>query len=60
MMRCPRCKKQHDILKYVPMGMIEEFVADTTPVYKCPGCRWIFAPADRLVFELMNQEESHA
>ena len=48
-MRCPRCKRQHDILQYVPMGMIEEYAEDTTPVYKCPACRWIFAPADSLL-----------
>jgi uncharacterized C2H2 Zn-finger protein len=43
-MRCPRCKKTHDILRYVPMGQIEEFQTETVPVYKCPSCRWIFAP----------------
>lgn len=48
-MVCPRCKKSHDILEYVPMKMIEEFAADTTPVYKCPSCRWIFAPAEPIV-----------
>ena len=47
-MRCPRCKRLHDILKYIPMKQIEEFVEDTTPVYKCPACRWIFAPAEKL------------
>jgi rubredoxin len=51
-MRCPRCKKLHDILKYVPMKQIEEFSEETTPCYKCPSCRWIFAPADPLVIAL--------
>ena len=44
-MTCPRCREQHDILRYVPMGQIEEFKDETVPVYKCPSCRWIFAPA---------------
>lgn len=50
-MTCPRCKRDHDILQYVPMKMIEEFAAETTPVYKCPACRWIFAPADPLIID---------
>lgn len=43
-MRCPRCKELHDILRYVPMGQVEEFIEETNPVYKCPSCRWIFSP----------------
>lgn len=46
-MRCPRCRKQHDILMYVPMVQVRAFESDTVPVYKCPSCRWIFAPAAR-------------
>ena len=26
------------------MGQVEEFVTETNPIYKCPGCRWIFSP----------------
>ena len=44
-MRCPRCKQQHDVLQYTPMRLIEEFARETTPLYKCPNCRWMFAPA---------------
>jgi hypothetical protein len=44
-MTCPRCRDKQDILRYVPMGQIEEFKEETMPVYKCPSCRWIFAPA---------------
>jgi DNA-directed RNA polymerase subunit RPC12/RpoP len=44
LMRCPRCKQQHDVLQYTPMRMIEEFATETTPIYKCPNCRWLFAP----------------
>jgi hypothetical protein len=28
---------------------IEEFERDTTPVYKCPACKWVFAPAEPLL-----------
>lgn len=61
-MLCPRCKRQHAIELYVPLETIEEFAAETTPVYKCPTCKWIFAPADemphQLVSELMDRIES--
>jgi len=50
-MRCPRCKRVKDILEYVPMLTIEEFAEETTPVYKCPTCTWIFAPADPIVID---------
>lgn len=45
-MVCPRCEQPHDLLHYRPLGFIDKFVEDTTPVYKCPSCRWIFAPAE--------------
>lgn len=44
-MRCPRCRVKNDLLRYVPMGMIEEFRHETNPIYKCPECRWVFSPA---------------
>jgi rubredoxin len=52
-MTCPRCKKQHDVIQYVPLETIEEFAAETTPCYKCPSCKWIFAPAERLSHDLL-------
>jgi hypothetical protein len=55
MMTCPRCKKDHDILLYVPLRMIEEFKDETTPIYKCPSCRWTFAPSERLLVELLER-----
>jgi hypothetical protein len=27
------------------MRRIEEFARETTPIYKCPNCRWLFAPS---------------
>jgi rubredoxin len=48
-MRCPRCKRFHNILEYIPLMQIEEFERDTTPVYKCPACKWVFAPAEPLL-----------
>lgn len=44
MIRCPRCKRMHDVLQYTPMRLIEEFAAQTVPIYKCPKCLWLFAP----------------
>jgi heterodisulfide reductase subunit C len=58
-MRCPRCRGLFDILQFVRLMQIEEFVTDTTPVYKCPkkavsqdgnhGCGFLFAPAESAV-----------
>jgi len=31
------------------MRLIEEFAPETTPIYKCPSCRWIFAPIDGVI-----------
>src|ERR1044072_3017284 len=44
-MRCPRCRRLHDVLRYVPMGQIDRYIAETNPVYRCPRCRWVFSPA---------------
>lgn len=52
-MTCPRCKTPHEIFKYVPLEVIEEYAAETTPCYKCPKCKWIFAPADPLPHKLI-------
>jgi transposase-like protein len=48
-MVCPRCRVEHNVLRYVPMGMIEEFRDETNPIYKCPSCRWVFSPIERAV-----------
>lgn len=56
-MVCPRCRKEHDVLRYVPMGQIEEFKAETMPVYKCPTCRWIFAPANHVRDEILEGKD---
>lgn len=53
-MKCPRCKGTHDILQYVPMGQVEEFLSETNPIYKCPKCRWIFSPARNVVEDFLN------
>lgn len=53
-MKCPRCREVHDILKYVPMGQVEEFLSETNPIYKCPSCRWIFSPAKNVVEDFLS------
>ena len=53
-MKCPRCREINDILKYVPMGQIEEFLSETNPIYKCPKCRWIFSPARNVVEDFLS------
>jgi len=44
-MTCPRCREKQDVLRFVPMGIIEEFKDETNPIYKCPECRWVFSPS---------------
>lgn len=59
MMRCPRCKQQHDVLQYTRMRMIEEYSRETTPIYKCPHCRWQFAPCidEKIIMEWLLGRE---
>ena len=45
-LRCPRCKKKHDVLLYRPLEQMEEYASETSPVYTCPSCRWKFALTD--------------
>lgn len=44
-MRCPRCKKPQHVTDFERLMEIEEFAQETTPVYRCLLCRWVFAPA---------------
>lgn len=43
-MICPRCRAEDDILRYVPLLQAKEYEHETVPIYKCPACRWVFAP----------------
>lgn len=52
-MICPRCKKPHNILAYIPMEQIEEFKNETNAVYRCPSCRWVFSPTDESLWKAM-------
>jgi len=58
-MHCPRCKREHDILQYIRLESSPEFELETVPVYKCPSCKWIFAPAgemDHQVYARMEKD----
>ena len=54
-MVCPRCKRKQDILQFVPMMTIEEYAHEVCPIYKCSLCKWLFAPSDNLMFEVLSQ-----
>lgn len=45
-MTCPRCRTTRDMLLYKKMDMEPDYADSLTPCYKCPSCRFIFAPAD--------------
>lgn len=58
-MTCPRCKDEHDVLQYRRMMTIEEYEHETAPIYKCPKCNFMFAPAgqmDHEIYEVVYQE----
>ena len=57
-MRCPKCLRQHDILQYVPLGLMPDFVEETAIIYRCPKCRWLFAPAYRISLEAMEMNDA--
>ena len=44
-MTCPRCKVEQELLHFIPLKKIEEYDESTMTIYKCPLCRWLFAPA---------------
>jgi rubredoxin len=54
-MTCPRCKKDHDILQYIRLETSPEFELETTPVYKCPTCKWLFAPAGEMSHDVYSK-----
>lgn len=54
-MVCPRCKSEQDLLQYIRLEMIEEFSHETTPVYKCPKCKWLFSPAGEMPQEIFDK-----
>jgi DNA-directed RNA polymerase subunit RPC12/RpoP len=57
-MRCPRCRKENDILMYIPMGVVDEFRSETVPIYKCPECRWLLAPSNNAIAEIFSEADS--
>ena len=42
-LKCPRCKQESSVEEYLRLVEAEEFKLETSPVYKCPRCKWIFA-----------------
>jgi rubredoxin len=58
MMICPRCKRSSDILSYIRLETIEEFAAETTPVYKCSFCKWLFSPAGAMEQDIYAKFEA--
>ncbi len=57
-MTCPRCKQGNDILTYIRLETIEEFAMETTPVYKCSKCKWIFSPAGEMPQDIYAKFEA--
>lgn len=43
-MVCPRCEERQDILAYKRLQQYPNYYDQTAPLYKCPKCRFVFAP----------------
>lgn len=43
-LRCPRCRRLFDILRFIPMERPVAFEAQLNWLTKCPGCRFVFSP----------------
>lgn len=43
-MTCPRCEKSQDLLAFIRLAQANEDKYLTAPIYKCPECRFVFAP----------------
>lgn len=57
-MTCPRCKRQSDLLQYIRLETIEEYAQETTPVYKCAFCKWLFSPAGEMEQDVYSKFEA--
>lgn len=54
-MTCPRCKRPHDVLQYIRLMTIEEYELETVPIYKCPDCKFMFAPAGEMAHDVYEK-----
>lgn len=43
-MICPRCEERNNLLKFTKLNQVNARDYNTVPIYKCPECRYVFAP----------------
>ena len=53
-MLCPRCEVRQDILMFKRLQHSEAYADVTECVYKCPQCRFVFAPISGVVYNYFS------
>lgn len=43
-MICPRCQERSNLLNFTKLNQVNSEHYNTVPIYKCPSCRYVFAP----------------
>jgi uncharacterized protein YbaR (Trm112 family) len=43
MLVCPSCEKEHDILAYKPLEIVQKYADQVVPPIICPSCKHWFA-----------------
>lgn len=45
LLTCPRCHNEASVESYMRLVEAESYKHETSPIYKCEKCKWIFALA---------------
>jgi rubredoxin len=51
---CPRCEVRQDILIFKRLQHSEKYEDVTECIYKCPQCRFVFAPISGVIYNYFN------
>jgi rubredoxin len=54
-MMCPRCEVRQDILIFKRLQHSDRYEDVTEAIYKCPLCRFVFAPISGVVYNYFNE-----
>lgn len=49
-MLCPRCEVRSDILIFKRLQHSDKYQDLTEAIYKCPYCRFVFAPVSEVIY----------
>ncbi len=51
LLRCPSCNTVHPLWRYKPLQFDPRHASVAVPIFKCPKCRFLFAPLGTLAAE---------